>query len=173
MRRFLPYSCAIFLAACAQQPSNVQQANAADPQTIANSGKPSVSLVRRESSRTNDRRRVHAKPAIATDGNTVKDERQSDTASVMRGCYLKVDRVVRVKGRCLVFPMGKDEYTLNTWDHGKPAHSHFAMVSANPDGTATASWNADPDDDRAMDPLGIVIRQGNCWINERTRICVR
>ncbi len=97
------------------------------------------------------------------------------TRSVMRDCYLKVDGVVQVSGRCRVFPMGKDQYTLNTWDGGKPAQPHFAVVTKNSDAdtTATATWNADPTDDHAMDPLGTVARDGDCWANKRARICVR
>ncbi|SEL68699.1 hypothetical protein SAMN05216382_2477 [Sphingomonas palmae] len=102
----------------------------------------------------------------------------TDTAnprSTTRDCYFKVDGRVLVSGRCKVFPMGDDQYTLNTWDSGKPAQSHFAVVTKDndADATATATWNADPGDDHAMDPLGTVRRDGNCWVNERTRICVR
>lgn len=95
--------------------------------------------------------------------------------SAMRDCYFKVNGRVLVAGRCRVFPMGDDQYTLNTWDSGKPAQSHFAMVTKDndSDATATATWNADPDDDHAMDPLGTVRRDGDCWVNARTRICVR
>jgi hypothetical protein len=97
------------------------------------------------------------------------------TRSAMRDCYLKVDGVVQVSGRCRVFPMGRDQYTLNTWDGGKPAQPHFAVVTKNSDAdtTATATWNADPADDHAMDPLGTVARDGDCWANKRARICVR
>ncbi len=102
----------------------------------------------------------------------------TDTAnprSTTRDCYFKVDGRVLVSGRCQVFPMGNDQYTLNTWDSGKPARSHFAVVTKDndADATATATWNADPGDDHAMDPLGTVRRDGDCWVNERTRICVR
>jgi len=94
------------------------------------------------------------------------------TQSAIRTCYLMVDRTVHVSGRCRVFPMGEDAFTLNTWDGGKPARSHFAVVMTKANGTATATWNADPDDDRATDPLGTVTRDGACWVNARTRICV-
>ncbi|TPG18493.1 hypothetical protein EAH87_10295 [Sphingomonas koreensis] len=90
-----------------------------------------------------------------------------------RSCYLKVDGVVAVDGPCLVFPMGTDEYTLNTWDNGKPEHSHFAIVTKSANGTAKATWNADPNDDRAFDPLGDVRKVGECWVNERAQICAR
>lgn len=69
--------------------------------------------------------------------------------------------------------MGDGGYTLNTWSAGKPARSHFAVVSVRNDGKADASWNADPDDDKATDPLGVVTRQDGCWTNARSRICAR
>lgn len=108
--------------------------------------------------------------AAAAPGNEVAP---TSSGSVERSCYLKVDGVVDVDGPCLVFPMGTDEYTLNTWDHGKPKRTHFAVVTKNADGTAKATWNADPDDDRALDPLGTVHKNGDCWTNDRARICVR
>ena len=88
-------------------------------------------------------------------------------------CYLAVDGKVRVDGRCLVFPLGDKGYTLNTWDRGKPQRSHFAQVNAYSDGTGDASWNADPNDDHALDPLGTVHFVRGCWINRRVRICAR
>lgn len=96
-----------------------------------------------------------------------------DGRSRMRDCYLKVDGTVHVAGRCLVFPMGDDTYTLNTWDRGKPASSHFAMISRRPDGSHEATWNADPDDTRAFDALGTVTLNDGCWTNDRVRICAR
>ncbi len=92
---------------------------------------------------------------------------QSSTQS----CYLAVDGQVRVQGPCLVFPFGDGGYTLNAWSNGKPAQSHFAVVTTNGDGTATAAWNADPDDTRAGDPLGTVRFANGCWTNDRVRIC--
>ena len=98
---------------------------------------------------------------------------EGDGRSRMRDCYLKVDGTVHVAGRCLVFPMDGDEYTLNTWDRGKPASSHFAMISRRPDGSHEATWNADPDDTRAFDALGTVTLNDGCWTNDRVRICAR
>lgn len=112
-------------------------------------------------------------PPVTSKPSSMAAGHPSTPSSTTRGCYLKVDGIVRVDGPCLVFPMGKDEYTLNTWTNGKPKNSHFAMVSANPDGSGTATWNADPDDDRALDPLGTVQKDGDCWVNNRARICVR
>lgn len=90
-----------------------------------------------------------------------------------RQCRFEVDGKRLVDGPCQVFAMGDGGYTLNTWSAGKPANSHFAVVSVRADGKADASWNADPDDDKAMDPLGVVTLQDGCWTNARTRICAR
>lgn len=93
--------------------------------------------------------------------------------SEQRLCRFEVDGKVLVNGKCEVFPMGDGGYTLNTWTAGKPTNSHFAVVITKDDGSAEASWNADPDNDKAMDPLGIVTLQQDCWVNEHARICAR
>lgn len=90
-----------------------------------------------------------------------------------RQCRFEVDGKHLVDGSCQVYPMGDGGYTLNTWSAGKPSRSHFAVVSMRGDGKADASWNADPDDDKAMDLLGIVTLQDGCWVNARARICAR
>jgi hypothetical protein len=98
----------------------------------------------------------------------------SPTTSAKRDCYFKVDGKVRLSGSCLVYPMGADgSYTLNTWDKGKPAQSHFAVVSVTGSGVADATWNKDPEDDRALDPLGTVRFVQGCWQNARAKICAR
>ncbi|MDZ4373610.1 MAG: hypothetical protein U1C74_19600 [Phenylobacterium sp.] len=88
-----------------------------------------------------------------------------------RPCYLAVDGEVHLDAPCLVFPFGDGGYTLNAWSEGKPERSHFAVVTVNRDGTGDATWNADPDDRKAGDPLGTVHLVEGCWINDRTRIC--
>lgn len=93
--------------------------------------------------------------------------------SAPKRCYLAIDGKTLVDNRCLVFPLDHGGYTLNTWDKGKPRRSHFAQVNADPGGTGTASWNADPNDDRALDPLGRVRLVHGCWVNRRARICAR
>jgi hypothetical protein len=88
-------------------------------------------------------------------------------------CRFEVDGKTLLDGPCQVYPMGDGGYTLNTWSAGKPAQSHFAVVTTRADGKADATWNADPDDDKAMDPLGVVTLQDGCWTNARARICAR
>ncbi|WP_294330539.1 hypothetical protein [uncultured Sphingomonas sp.] len=115
-----------------------------------------------------------ATPApVPTPRSTAAADAGAAPRSATRQCRFEVDGKRLVDGPCQVFPMGDGGYTLNTWSAGKPAHSHFAVVSVRGDGKADASWNADPDDDKAMDPLGIVALQDGCWVNPRTRICAR
>ena len=97
----------------------------------------------------------------------------AEAHSTVKQCYLSVDGKVRVNNRCRVFPLGGRSYTLNTWDHGKPRRSHFAQIDTHPDGTGDATWNADPNDTHAQDPLGTVRWVKGCWINRRARICAR
>lgn len=90
-----------------------------------------------------------------------------------KSCYLSVDGKVLLDEPCLVYPFGDGDYTMNAWSEGKPKNSHFAVVVLMADGSADATWNADPDDDKAGDRLGTVRLSDGCWINDRVRICVR
>ena len=92
-------------------------------------------------------------------------------AASRKSCYLSVDGKVLLDEPCLVYPFGDGGYTMNAWSEGKPKNSHFAVVVLMADGTADATWNADPDDDKAGDHLGTVRLSDGCWINDRVRIC--
>ena len=117
---------------------------------------------------------VPVTPIIAAQHAKPSGRGQAANASEQqRECRFEVDGKVMVAGRCWVYSMGTGDYTLNTRDHGKPHYPHFAMVSSNGDGTANVTWNADPTDDRAFDPLGKARKRGGCWVNERVRICAR
>ncbi|MET3711165.1 hypothetical protein ABIC65_001867 [Sphingomonas trueperi] len=120
-----------------------------------------------------------ASPVVATPSPTptpstapvTKDETPPHSAA--KQCRFEVDGKTLLDGRCQVYPMGDGGYTLNTWSAGKPVQSHFAVVTTRADGKADATWNADPNDDKAGDPLGTVTRKDGCWVNQRTRICAR
>lgn len=101
------------------------------------------------------------------------DQAGAGMTSSMRDCHFEVDGKRLIDGPCRVFPMGKDQYTLNTWDGGKPRQSHFAVVTTQSDGRTIATWNKEPDDSRAYDPLGVVTKRDGCWVNARTRICAQ
>lgn len=107
---------------------------------------------------------------INTNPATSSSASATPTAS-RKSCYLSVDGKVLLDGPCLVYPFGDGGYTMNAWSEGKPKNSHFAVVVLMADGTADATWNADPDDDKAGDRLGTVRLSDGCWINDRVRIC--
>jgi len=111
-------------------------------------------------------------PAKTDAGPETPASAPTTPVSSRRKCYLAVDAKVLVDEPCLVFPFGDGGYTLNAWSDGKPKNSHFAVVVLKADGSGDATWNADPDDDKAGDPLGTVRLQGDCWVNDRARICV-
>jgi hypothetical protein len=98
---------------------------------------------------------------------------QAPAHSSLRTCYLAVNGKVHVNGRCLVYPLGGHSYTLNTWEKGKPRQSHFAQVNETSAGRGDATWNGDPNDDRAGDSLGNVQWKKGCWVNTRVKICAR
>ena len=107
---------------------------------------------------------------INTNPATSSSAPATPTAS-RKSCYLSVDGKVLLDEPCLVYPFGDGGYTMNAWSEGKPKNSHFAVVVLMADGTADATWNADPDDDKAGDRLGTVRLRDACWINDRVRIC--
>ena len=94
-------------------------------------------------------------------------------AASRKSCYLSVDGKVLLDEPCLVYLFGDGGYTMNAWSEGKPKNSHFAVVVLMADGSADATWNADPDDDKAGDRLGTVRLSDGCWINDRARICAK
>ena len=52
------------------------------------------------------------------------------------------------------------------------ANSRIVYVNVDGD-TADASWNKNPKSHKADSPLGDVTRNGECWGNSSTQICVK
>lgn len=52
------------------------------------------------------------------------------------------------------------------------ANSRIVYVNVQ-GGTADASWNKNPKSQKADSPLGDVIRNGECWENSSTKICLK
>lgn len=88
-------------------------------------------------------------------------------------CSLTVDgrTYLDIKRTCPIEFLDKEgSFTINTRNSNKPFH--FAYVLMNGDGTANASWNADPRGTHAHDILGDDFRrEGGCWANRRAKIC--
>ncbi|WP_295219257.1 hypothetical protein [uncultured Brevundimonas sp.] len=110
--------------------------------------------------------KINTNPATSSSASA-----SATPAASRKSCYLSVDGKVLLDEPCLVYPFGDGGYTMNAWSEGKPKNSHFAVVVLMADGSADATWNADPDDDKAGDRLGTVRLNGDCWINDRARIC--
>ena len=110
-------------------------------------------------------------PAKINTNPATSSSASATPAASRKPCYLSVDGKVLLDESCLVYPFGDGGYTMNAWSEGKPKNSHFAVVVLMADGSADATWNADPDDDKAGDRLGTVRLRDGCWINDRVRIC--
>jgi len=110
-------------------------------------------------------------PAKTGSSHATSSSASATPAASRKSCYLSVDGKVLLDEPCLVYPFGDGGYTMNAWSEGKPKNSHFAVVVLMADGSADATWNADPDDDKAGDRLGTVRLSDGCWINDRVRIC--
>ncbi|WP_269220763.1 hypothetical protein [Brevundimonas vesicularis] len=111
-------------------------------------------------------------PAKTGASSATSSSEPATPAASRKPCYLSVDGKVLLNESCLVYPFGDGGYTMNAWSEGKPKNSQFAVVALMADGSADATWNADPDDDKAGDRLGTVRLSDGCWINDRARICV-
>jgi len=114
-----------------------------------------------------------AKPAKTNSNPAISSPQPATPTASRKSCYLSVEGKILLDEPWLVYPFGDGGYTMNAWSEGKPKNSHFAVVVLMADGTADATWNADPDDDKAGDRLGTVRLNGDCWTNDRARICVR
>jgi hypothetical protein len=81
-------------------------------------------------------------------------------------CKLVVEGKTYINGPCRFEALGTDgSFTIG----GK---NYFAYVVID-EGTATASWNADPKSTHAHADLGAVTRNGACWENATAQICAR
>jgi hypothetical protein len=93
----------------------------------------------------------------------------ANAASHSAHCELRVDGKDYLNAACPVVA-NKGGITVNVARKGVPM-TYFAYVDLHRDGSGTASWNADRGSLHAWKPLGRVTREGECWINDRTRIC--
>lgn len=51
-------------------------------------------------------------------------------------------------------------------------NGYFAYVNIN-DGEARGDWNGPDKESRAHWPLGMLTRDGACWVNETARVCAK
>ena len=85
-------------------------------------------------------------------------------------CLLNVDGKNYLNGPCNIDMIDKDgSFTIGASDTSRSPY--FAYVVVTSPGVAEASWNRDPKSTHAHSTLGIMKRQGACWVNENARVC--
>ncbi|ACA20528.1 conserved hypothetical protein [Methylobacterium sp. 4-46] len=89
-------------------------------------------------------------------------------ATIDGECLIQVNGRTVKDGFCrmIVFPGGSFQTGAE-----QPGEA-FAIVSIDGrTGRAEAFWNGVERASHAHDPLGNVVRQGGCWVNDRARVC--
>lgn len=84
-------------------------------------------------------------------------------------CYLKVDGQVLIERICKAYFYNGDGSFQIGAEAGKPI-AYFADVNAK---SREAYWNGAPGATRTASPLGKVVREGDCWRNDRAQLCAR
>lgn len=79
-------------------------------------------------------------------------------------CLLTVNGKTYLSGTCKYDADADGSFRL----FGK---QYFTYLNVFENGTAEASWNADPKSTHAQAPLGELKRQGACWVNTKVKLC--
>lgn len=83
-------------------------------------------------------------------------------------CVLEVGGRAYISGKCTFERLSGDDgnFRINALDD-----AYFAYVYVKSETTAEAFWNEDPEYRNAQSPLGVLQREGACWVSETARIC--
>jgi hypothetical protein len=93
-------------------------------------------------------------------------------------CQLTVDRHAYINGRCKIrmyqWPapaVYRGLYGPGSFDIVSGKHMATVLISAGV-GLATGSWNGPEGvSDVTQDDLGNLVHQGECWVNDRAKVC--
>ena len=85
-------------------------------------------------------------------------------------CLIEVDHKVYLNKVCNADFREDGSFSIGTDDSST---SYFAYVRKHEEGTAYGSWNEDPQSTHAHTSLGLRVRHGACWENEKAKICAR
>lgn len=103
---------------------------------------------------------------IANAETTPQEELGAGANTQSKQCLLEVKGKKYIDGICKYEADPDGSFRI----FGK---EYFVYFNTFNDGTAGASWNADPKSTHAQAPLGEDFkRDGNCWSNQETKICV-
>jgi hypothetical protein len=83
-------------------------------------------------------------------------------------CLLEVNRKAYLDGPCEVKIEKGGTFTIGVSD--KHPSKYFAYVLMDDDG-AHGYWNEEPGATHAHSELGILKRDGACWVNDTARVC--
>jgi hypothetical protein len=82
-------------------------------------------------------------------------------------CLLVIDGAELIRGPCTFTPLDADGSFTVAGLNGR----YFAYVLIEAPGRAQGYWNGTPYADHAHDPLGGLVRDDACWINDRASVC--
>jgi hypothetical protein len=90
------------------------------------------------------------------------------SAKNISSCSLIVDGKQFINGPCEFSPLGDGSFKImkGPW---------FAYVNLHSDqrNSADGYWNENPQSNHAESSLGVLVRSGECWSNERAMICAK
>ena len=82
-------------------------------------------------------------------------------------CKLTINGKAIIKGKCVFTPTDTDgSFSIATKDD-----RFFAVVLVNTPGRASGYWNETPFSGHAHTPLGDLVQDGACWVNDDASIC--
>jgi hypothetical protein len=85
------------------------------------------------------------------------------SAEQIRSCELTVDGRAFIDGPCDFDGIGAGDFIITRGDYFA-----YVFVSYDP---PTGSWNGRGGSTHAHDPLGELVRDGACWVNDNARVC--
>lgn len=87
-------------------------------------------------------------------------------------CLFEVLGKKLINKQCKITIESDGSFTIYEITRGESL-GYFAMVQIDPDNKATASgyWNGARGSSHAHDELGLLMKNGACWSNEKSKIC--
>lgn len=85
-------------------------------------------------------------------------------------CYLEVEGRIYLDKICNIESKPGVGFSIGTGDQSREQYFAYVQIGESPD-RAEGYWNGPSAENRAHVGLGTLMRQGNCWINARAKVC--
>ncbi len=85
-------------------------------------------------------------------------------------CVLEVKHRKYLNGPCEVRIDEGGSFSIGAADTRARASRYFAYVTIS-DGEAQGTWNGEDAETHAQEDLGVLKRDGACWVNDNARVC--